>query len=59
MKEWILFALFMIVGLGMLISGIIYMQKEKDDMESVKIYRTVSAIGSIMVVLTTVLKFAF
>ena len=29
MKEWLLFGLFLIVGLGMLISGIGYMNKEK------------------------------
>ena len=47
MKEWLLFALFLIVGLGMLIAGIFYMNKEKHDKESVKIYRVVGIIGVI------------
>lgn len=50
MKEWLLFGLFLIVGLGMLISGIIYMVKEKDDLESVKIYRVVSIIGAVLTI---------
>ncbi|MGC4018120.1 MAG: hypothetical protein QM793_02015 [Muricomes sp.] len=50
MKEWILFGLFLIVGLGMLISGIIYIVKEKHDLESVKIYRVVSIIGAILAI---------
>ena len=45
MKEWLLFALFLTVGLGMLIAGIFYMRTEKDDPESVKIYLIVSIIG--------------
>ncbi|TCL53731.1 hypothetical protein EDD76_1274 [Kineothrix alysoides] len=45
MKEWALFGLFLFVGIGMLVSGIVYMRKEKDDTESVKIYRVVSIIG--------------
>lgn len=50
MKEWLLFALLLIVGLGMLIAGIIYMRKEKDDPESVKIYRIVSIIGAVLTI---------
>ena len=50
MKEWLLFALFLIVVLGMLIAGIIYMRKEKGDSEAVKIYRIVSVIGAIFAV---------
>lgn len=45
MKEWLLFGLFLVVGLGMFIAGIVYMGKEKDDPESVKIYRVVVVIG--------------
>ena len=48
MKEWLLFALFLIVGVGTLIAGIIYKQKEKSDPESVKIYNIVSVIGVVM-----------
>lgn len=47
MKEWLLFALFLLVGLGMLIAGIVYMRKEKGDPESVKIYRVVSILGAV------------
>lgn len=54
MKEWLLFALFLIVGVGMFIAGIIYMRKEKDDAESVKIYRMVSMIGAMLTIGTIV-----
>ncbi len=50
MKEWLSFGLFLIVGLGMIISGIVYMRKEKDDPESVRIYRVVSIIGVVLTV---------
>ncbi|MDF2871699.1 MAG: hypothetical protein K0R05_3274 [Anaerocolumna sp.] len=36
MKDWITFILFMFVGLALFISGIIYLLKEKDDIESVR-----------------------
>jgi putative Mn2+ efflux pump MntP len=35
-KDWITFILFMFVGLALFISGIIYLLKEKDDIESVR-----------------------
>ena len=54
MKEWVLFALFLVVGLGMLIAGIVYTQKEKGDMESAKLYRVISTIG-VVVALAAVL----
>ncbi len=57
MKEWILFILFLIVGLGLFVSGIIYLQKEKDDAESVRIYRTISVIGAILVLVSVLIKF--
>lgn len=57
MKEWLLFALFLIVGLGMLLSGIVYMVKEKDDAESVKLYRVVSVIGAAMTAASVGVKF--
>jgi F0F1-type ATP synthase membrane subunit c/vacuolar-type H+-ATPase subunit K len=50
MKEWLLFALFLIVGLGMLIAGIFYMRKEKNDADSVRIYRVVSIIGAVLTI---------
>lgn len=57
MKAWILFALFIIVGLGMFITGIIYMKKEKNDIESVRIYRNISIIGVVLAVGSVVAKF--
>ena len=48
MKELILFALFLAVGLGVLIAGIVYMRKEKHDPESVKIYGVISIIGGVI-----------
>ena len=57
MTEWILFALFLIVGLGLLISGIFYLKKEKDDAESVRIYRIISAIGAVLVLVSVLMKF--
>lgn len=50
MKEWLLFGLFLFVGLGMLIAGIVYWCKEKNDPESVKIYRVVSIIGAVVTI---------
>ena len=57
MKEWIFFALFLIVGLGILTAGIIYMRKEKSDAESVKIYRIVAAIGVVMMAGSVLYRF--
>ncbi len=50
MKEWLLAGLFLIVGLGMLIAGIVYTRRERDDPESVKIYRVVCIIGMALTV---------
>ncbi len=57
MKEWILFILFLVVGFGLLLSGIVYLRKEKDDAESVRIYRTISAIGAVLVIVSVFVKF--
>ncbi|MEY8356076.1 hypothetical protein AALB39_22330 [Lachnospiraceae bacterium 54-53] len=59
MKEWLLLILFIIVGLGMLGAGIIYMHKEKNDSESVKIYRVVSVIGAVLTAAALLKKFVF
>lgn len=59
MKEWILFGLIIFVGLGMLISGVVYMSKEKNDPESVNIYRVVSVIGLAMALGSCLMKFVF
>lgn len=59
MKEWIFFGLFLLVGVGMLGSGIVYLRKEKEDPESVKIYRTISIIGAILIIAAFIKKFFF
>jgi len=56
MKEWLLVALFLVVGIGMLMAGIVYMRKEKSDLESVKIYRVVSSIGAIFIVAAVIYR---
>jgi putative Mn2+ efflux pump MntP len=50
MTEWLLFALFLMVGLGMLVAGLFYMRKEKHDPESVRIYRVVAIIGMVLTI---------
>lgn len=57
MNGWLLFILFLIVGLGMLFGGMIYLRKEKADLESVKIYRTMSMIGAVLTIAAIVMKF--
>ncbi len=57
MKEWVIFGLFLIVGVGMLIAGLFYMNKEKKDPESVKIYRIVSIIGVIITIGAALYRF--
>lgn len=56
-KEWVIFGLFLIVGAGMLIAGLFYMNKEKKDPESVKIYRIVSIIGVIITIGAALYRF--
>lgn len=56
-KEWVIFGLFLIVGVGMLIAGLFYMNKEKKDPESVKIYRIVSIIGVIITIGAALYRF--
>ncbi len=51
MKEWLIFFMFFIAGLGMLITGISNMIKEKNDAESVKIYRWFSIVGGVVLVI--------
>lgn len=57
MKEWVIFGLFLIVGVGMLIAELFYMNKEKKDPESVKIYRIVSIIGVIITIGAALYRF--
>lgn len=59
MKEWLLFILFLLVGLGMLGAGLVYRNKEKSDPESVKIYTVVSVIGLILTIAVLLMKFVF
>lgn len=59
MKEWLLFILFILVGLGMLGTGLVYRNKEKGDPESVKIYTVVSVIGAVLAVAAILMKFVF
>ncbi|MDF2801365.1 MAG: hypothetical protein K0S61_1268 [Anaerocolumna sp.] len=59
MKDWILFVLFLFVGLVMLFSGIFYMRKEKDNTESVKLYRNISILGAILAIAAVLMKFVF
>lgn len=55
--SWILFALFCIVGLGLLGGGLYYWVKEKADAESVKLYRIISVIGALLIVGALLFKF--
>lgn len=57
MKEWVLFVLFFLVGLGLLIAGIVYIRREKDDAESVKIYRVVALIGAVLCAAALLIRF--
>lgn len=57
MKDWLLFVLFLIVGAGMLGAGIFYLKKERDDPDSVKIYRVVSILGGVLVAASLFTKF--
>lgn len=57
MKSWLLFILFLIAGLGMLFAGIVYLHKEKNDPESVKIYGAMSFIGAVLTIAAVVVKF--
>lgn len=59
MKDWILFVLFLFVGLGMFFSGIYYRRKEKDMKESVKLYRNISILGAILAIIAILTKFVF
>ncbi len=59
MKEWLLFGLFLAVGLGMLVEGIFYMRNKKNDPESVKIYKIIAAIGAVLSVAAIIVKFVF
>lgn len=59
MKEWLIFILFILVGLGMLCTGLIYIYKEKNDPESIKIYGIISIVGAILAIIAVLIKFIF
>ena len=40
----------LVIGLAILIAGVFYLIKEKNDKESVKIYGTISAVGGVIFV---------
>ena len=44
-----------VIGLMVLIAGIYYLVKEKNDAESKKIYGIVTAVGSVVVIVSTVI----
>ncbi|MDF2631922.1 MAG: hypothetical protein K0Q85_518 [Caproiciproducens sp.] len=56
MKEWLIFSVFFIAGSGMLIMGISNMIKEKNDADSVKIYRGFSIAGGVMAIMSVLYK---
>ncbi|ULQ58712.1 hypothetical protein K7I13_09110 [Brucepastera parasyntrophica] len=57
MKEWLLFCMFLIAGIGLLIAGIMFMRKDKGDRESMKIYSTFAVIGGIITAGAIVYRF--
>lgn len=59
MKEWLIFTLFVLAGLGMFCGGLIYRFKEKNDTESVKIYSTISIIGIGLTAFAVLIKLVF
>lgn len=56
MKEWLVFGLLSLVGLMLCIAGIFYTRQDKQDIEAVKIYRIVTFIGVLMVVVAIVYR---
>lgn len=59
MKDWLLFTLALLIGGGMLVAGLVYRRKEKDDPESVKIYSVISVVGILVVALAVIMRFCF
>lgn len=47
----------LVVGLGMVVAGILYMRKEKDNPQSVKMYRTIAIAGAILTIGALIYKF--
>lgn len=59
MEEWLIFILFILVGVGLLCKGLIYLYKEKNDPESIKIYGIISIVGAILAIIGILIKFVF
>ena len=54
-KEMIIKILGAVIGLLVLVAGIYYLVKEKNDKDSKKIYSIISIIGTVMLIISTVL----
>lgn len=59
MKEWLLFILFILVGVGMLGTGLVYKRKERHDAESIKIYNTTICLGAALSIFAVLMKFVY
>lgn len=57
MTQWFLFGMLLVVGLGMVVAGILYMRKERDNPQSVKMYRTIAIAGVILTIGALIYKF--
>jgi len=54
MGDYLIFALFLIVGAGMLGGGLYYKFKDKDDSG---LYNKISAVGAVLAIVAVVFKF--
>ncbi len=54
-KEMIIKILGAVIGLLVLVAGIYYLVKEKNDKDSKKIYSIISIIGAVLLIISTVL----
>lgn len=57
MKSWILFALFVFVGVGMMYMGLANMYREKDAPQSRKVYGFTALVGLAVAVGSVMAKF--
>ena len=55
--NWTIFALFLVVGLGMMGAGLYYMSRETEDRDAAKRYRTMAVIGLGITLITVAWKF--
>ncbi len=54
-KEMIVKILGAVIGLLVLVAGVYYLVKEKNDKDSKKIYSIISIIGAVLLIISTVL----